>query len=130
MAWRNYEISVDGFPPFVRGAVSRGRALADALSGFREPYPDTTFGEFLRKARVRLCAPPPDDGYDYVRDTYGVPVQLDQRVRLVNEGRLSGREGSVVYPGSGRNYVHVLLDGEARPSIVHPLSIEIVGAAP
>lgn len=126
MTWRNYQIAVEGFPPFVAGAVSRGRAMADAFSRYREPYPDITFREFLKRTRVTACAAPTIDGYAYVRRNYGLNVRLGQRVRLKGEGAISGREGEVVYPGESTAHVVVLLDGEQHPSCVHPHSVDLL----
>ena len=122
--FRHFSVNVAGFEPFTLGALSRGKALAEAFSRFSEAYPDVTFREFLVKARVISCDAPAADGYDYVRRNYGVDVQLGQRVRLKDEGAASGREGEVVYPGTSTAHIHILLDGELRTSRVHPLNIE------
>lgn len=123
MAWRTYEITVDGFPPFPMSAPTRSKARAEAYSRFSEPYPDVTFGDFVKACRVRVCAVPTNDGYDYVRRCYGVDPKIGQRVWLINEGPSTGQSGEVVYPGQSTASVHVVIDGRDFPVRVHPSNI-------
>lgn len=126
MTWRTFEIQVEGFPPFIRSASSRSKARYDAWQDFREPYPDVSFGDFARKCRVRGCANPADDGYGYVRRSYGVDPAIGQRGRLINEGRSSGKEGVIVYPGRSTASILMVIDGQTCPVRVHPLNVELL----
>lgn len=54
------------------------------------------------------------DGCEYVRRRYGVPAHVGDRVRL-HDGR--AREGRII---GGSQYLHVVFDGEARVSHLHP----------
>lgn len=122
--WRTYEVSVQGFPPSVRSAPSRGAAIYSAYLDFSSTY-DCKFGDFLRIARARNTASPSNDGYDYVRRQYGVDVRPGDRITLTGEGaRLEGRGATVIYPGrSSTSMVHCVIDGYERSSLVHPLSV-------
>lgn len=126
--WRHWWVSVSLDQPFLVAAPTRGRAMADSFSRYREVSQDTTFGDFLRMATVRLAPAPAEDGYDYVRRNYGVDPRIGGRVRLVDEGSFSGRAGQIVYPGRSTAYVHVVLDGQAFSSIVHPSNVELLTA--
>lgn len=126
MTWRTFEIRVEGFDPFVLTAPTRSKARYEAWQRFSEPYPDVTFGQFARKCRVVACAAPPNDGYDYVRRTYGVSPRLGQRARLINEGSSSGMEGQIVYPGRSTASVHMVMDGRSFTTRVHPLNVELL----
>lgn len=128
MIWRTYSIIVEGYDPFTLSARSRSKARYDAFQRFREPYPDVTFGEFARRCRVLSCRVPADDGYGYVRRSYGVDPRVGDRVRLVNEGPSSGQEGIVIYPGRSTAHIHVVVDGRDFAVSVHPLNIESVAA--
>ena len=126
MAWRNFEVTIADYPPAVIGAQSRSAARYDAWLRFRDCY-EIKFRDFLRIVRVRGCEPPAQDGYDYVRRQYGVPVKIGQRVALQHEGpEWNGREGEVVYAGSSTAHVRVLMDGSKHPIIAHPRSIVIL----
>ena len=126
---RTYEVTVDGFPPVIYSAASSGKARTRAWHDFNNAF-DCTFKNFLRISRVRICPPPKDDGYDYVRRNYGVDPRIGKRVRLINEGPMTGKEGEIVYPGRSTAHVHVILDGRDFASSVHPLSIEFIQEAP
>ncbi len=54
---------------------------------------------------------------DYVKRTYGVPVQAGQRVTH------EGRDHGTVVGGDGA-HVSVLFDGEKHPAPCHPLSLD------
>lgn len=122
---RTYSVTVEGFPSVVYSARSPAKARSKAWQHYSSAF-DCSFKNFLRISRVRSCGVPADDGYAYVRRTYGVDPKVGDRVRLVNEGQASGQEGEVVYPGQSTAHVHVLLDGREHVSIVHPMSIEFV----
>ena len=130
MTWRTYRIHVDGYDPFTTSAKSASAAKYDAWGRFREPYPDVTFLEFLKRTRATSCPPPepPLDGYDYVRRNYDLDVRIGDRVELQDEGSSSGKQGRVIYPGPSTAHVHVILDGEAHSSRVHPFSIRKLDA--
>jgi hypothetical protein len=55
-------------------------------------------------------------GLQYVKDTYGVPVEVGQRV-------IHGRDHGTVIGGDGAR-VSVLFDGEKHPAPCHPLSLD------
>jgi hypothetical protein len=129
MNWRTYEISVDGFPPFVLSAMTRSKARAEAYSRYLTYDDRAKFGDFVKACRVRTCPVPAADGYDYIRRAYGVDPKVGQRVRLVNEGAASGEEGVVIYPGQSTAHVRVVLDGRDFPVSVHPSSVELLTAA-
>jgi hypothetical protein len=50
------------------------------------------------------------DGYDYVRSYYNVPAYVGVRVKVKD------REGVIVKPRHGGQYVDVLFDGDKRPT--------------
>lgn len=125
---RTYEVTVTmqgGQHAATYSAKSPAAARADAWRNFTSAF-DCTFKDFLRISRVRACPVPADDGYSYVRRNYGVDPKIGSRVRLVNEGPMSGIEGEVLYPGPSTAHVHVLLDGRKDRSIVHPSNIQPV----
>ncbi|MGU3417694.1 hypothetical protein [Methylobacterium sp. D54C] len=99
-------------------AAARYRAYLDADLSM-------PFSEYLRAASVRLSSDAPaDDGYGYIRQAYKVDPRIGQRVTLRNEGKdWEGREGEIVYPGTSRQYVHVMFDDLDNPVVVHPLSV-------
>jgi hypothetical protein len=126
-AWPLFDISVLDFPPFVLTAATRGKALAEALSSYQNYDDRMTFKEFMRIARVRRRTAPVDvDGYDYVRTAYGVDPQIGSRMRLRGEGpNFNGRLATVLYPNkSSTAYVHVIIDGDDRACVVHPMNVE------
>lgn len=123
-----YAVKVGEFPPFELSARSRSAAMYEAFMRYSEPWP-CTFAEFLKMASVRTCAVPANDGYDYIRRAYEVPVSVGDRVSIKDEGpNWNGREGTVVYPGQSTAYVKVVMDGEQRISNFHPLSVTILPA--
>lgn len=123
----HYEVMVQGFGPRPFAALSAGKARAEAWREFSQPYPDCTFGDFLKISSVRRINAPEDDGYNYVRTAYGISVKIGQRVRLVKEGPSTGLEGEVVYPNRPCTcYVHVLIDGRDHAVCVHPMNAETV----
>lgn len=122
---KTYAVTVDGFGDKIYTAVTPGKARAEAWRDFTSAF-ECTFREFLNISAVRRCGAPADDGYAYVRRNYGVPVKVGQTVKIINEGRISGTTGVVVYPGESTAYVHVACDGYDGPLRVHPMSIEII----
>jgi hypothetical protein len=61
--------------------------------------------------------------YEYVKRTYGVPVEVGQRVRMKDSPRRK-REGVVVAKRTYDNYVHVRFDGQNFDVPVHPFDLE------
>lgn len=59
---RTYAVSVQGFPPALYSARSPGKALARAYRDYAGMAEDITFGNFMRKTRVRREADPPGVG--------------------------------------------------------------------
>ena len=112
-------------------APSRGAARFEAFRHVSDVW-DIDFRSFLAICSVRRASAPAVDGYDYVRRAYNVDARLGRRVTIKNEGRdLNGRGGVIVYPNkSSTAYVHVVLDGESRVSIVHPRSVDLIDPAP
>lgn len=126
--YRLFEVEVAGFPPATYSALSRSKALYQCYLRFSEPWP-CSFREFLAKTKCRATTMPADDGYGYVRRTYGVDPRIGQRCRLKNEGPSTGLEGEVVYPGKSTAHVHVVIDGRDFAVNVHPMNIELLGNA-
>jgi hypothetical protein len=130
-SWGVFDVQVGAWPPSIYTGRTAATARWAAFENYRSVYCETSFREFLHLGvRVtRRAAPPVPDGYDYIRRAYGIEVAIGNRVRLRDEGTLSGCTGRVIYPGPNTAYVHVLLDGENRVSRVHPSSIEPEEAA-
>ena len=121
-----YAVTVEGFSePVTISAATASKARAEAWRRFNDAF-ECSFRDFLSISRVQKVSAPTDDGYGYVRRHYGLDVKIGQRVRLKNEGRMSGTEGEVIYPGTSTAHVHVQLDGRPDVSHVHPSSIEIL----
>lgn len=125
--WRLFDVEIQGFGSSVVQAPTRSAAMYDRYLAFSDPWP-CTFAEFLKVAKVRSGKLPAEDGYAYVRRAYGLDVKVGQRVEMHSEGpRYNGRQGVVMYPGkSSTSYVHVLLDGEESPCVVHPNSVRLL----
>lgn len=131
--WDLFEVEVADFGASILSAPSRGAALYSRYLDFRDPYPDTTFRDWLRIAKVRrVKRAPVADPYAYVRRIYGVEIQHGTRVEIQKEGpSIDGRRGTVVHPGRDSTaYAHVVLDGETRVANVHPFSIKILSEQP
>lgn len=125
MRLATYAVKVEGFDEKTYSALSAAQARAECWRDYTSAF-DISFKDFLKISRVRKSSVPPRDGYDYVRRAYGIDPKIRQRVRLVDEGSYTGREGEVAFPGETTAHVHVLLDGEKNVSHVHPNSIEFV----
>ena len=125
--WKTYDVYVTGFPPVAVSAPSRGKALVSAMESYSHVDEHITFGRFLKiaKAYVRKEEPRPD-GYDYIRQAYGVDVAIGDVVKLENEGSWNGREGKVIYPGRSSAHVLLAMEGEASPIRVHPDNVRLV----
>lgn len=129
--WRTYAVTVDGFEqPMTVSAPTASKARYDKWLDFTDVN-GCTFKEFLKISHVRTCDAPPreSDGYGYVRRAYSVDPTIGQRVRLRNEGRSSGLEGEVVYPGPSTAHVHVAIDGRDHAVPVHPMNVELLETA-
>lgn len=122
MAWVILEASVDGYAPELFTAPTRDKARWRAYRAFAEGR-RCTFAEFIARTSTRLLREPPTpDGYDNVRDQYGVDPRVGERRRLVNEGPNSGRVVVVIYPGRHTSMIHCHYEGDDRAMIVHPLN--------
>lgn len=121
MAFPMYEVTVEGFPPVLYAAATPAKARTRAWHAYTSAY-ECSFRDFLKISTLRRCGIPEDDGY--VRRNYGIDVRIGQRVRLKEEGRLSRQCGEVIYPGRSTAHVHVVLDGDDHPVIVHPANVD------
>jgi hypothetical protein len=61
--------------------------------------------------------------YEYVKQAYGVYVEVGQRVTMKDSHR-SIRTGTVVGKRGYDQYVHVRFDGQKHDVPVHPLDLE------
>ena len=61
--------------------------------------------------------------YEYVKQTYGVPVEVGQRVTMKH---IISKEktGTVVAKRGYDGYVHVRFDGQKHDVPVHPFDLE------
>lgn len=124
-AWPLFEVSVDGYTPFI---VAARTASAARYASFLD-WTDGKFGDFLRRVSIRkvpataTCVDP----YDYVRRNYGRDIRHGTRVTITGEGPgLEGAKGTVIHPGrDSTSYAHVVLDGARHAITVHPLSITV-----
>lgn len=121
--WPFWQIEVQGHPPYVIQARSRGAAFSDAFRSYSECR-DVTFRGFLRIARVRPAAPPVDDGYGYVRRTYGINPKVGQRLTLRGDQVNPDKLGTVLHPNRGTTcYVHLVIDGHKFGVVAHPMEV-------
>lgn len=60
--------------------------------------------------------------YEYVKQYYGVPVEVGQRVTMKDSGKIGTVKGKRTYD----QYVHVVFDGQNFDVPVHPLDLEYV----
>ena len=125
---KTYEVTVSGFPPVTYSARNPSHARANAWRDYTSAY-NCPFKDFLRISSVRRCAVPEDDGYAYVRRAYGVKLAIGQRVRLKNEWKMTGKCGTILYPGKHSAHVAILLDGNTIPLLVHPNNFEPADAS-
>lgn len=59
-------------------------------------------------------SPAGEDGYDYIRQYYGVTIEIGQRI-MVN-----GITGTVSRPLDHQHYVHFIRDGAKHSEVAHP----------
>lgn len=123
--WRIWNVTVSGFSPAPYTAQSRAQALSQAYGSYGILDEAITYRDFLKIANARLANDTPQpDGYDYIREAYGVDVRINDRVKIVGEGAsFDGRIGTVIYPGPATAHVKLILDGASRPSNFHPDSV-------
>ncbi|MFN3675440.1 MAG: hypothetical protein ACK4TC_05620 [Sphingomonas pseudosanguinis] len=126
--WPLFQVTVEGYDPFIVAARSRSAARYSAFLD----WTDGKFGDFLRRVSIRRALPTciVVDPYDYVRRNYGRDIRHGTRVTITGEGPgLEGAKGTVIHPGRDSTaYAHVVLDGANHAVTIHPLSI-IVEAA-
>lgn len=122
--WQFYEVSVAGLPPEIFEGPSRDKVRWRAYAMFAEHY-DMPFARWLRVTVMQRIPAPPDDGYSYIREHYGLSPQIGGRMVLVDEGPNSGREVIVNWPGpqSRTSMIHAHYPGEMRSMVVHPLNV-------
>lgn len=122
---RLYEVTARLYGQAYTRPVSARSPAAARYRAYLDADLDMSFRDYQRHTSVRLAPGiPPDDGYGYIRRAYKVDPRIGQRVTLKNEGKdWEGREGEIVYPGTSRQYVHVMFDDLANPVVVHPLSV-------
>lgn len=122
--WPFFEVSVDGYAPYVTTGRTQGKAYYSAYQAYAECR-RVSFHDWLCISRIRrLDGGLPawmDDGYDYVRAYYGVEPRIGERRILVSEGTSSGRAVTVLYPNrSTTSMLHVAYEGDGRSMLVHP----------
>lgn len=119
-----FDVMVPGYGTVTLYGRSAGGAKAKAWRS--DAFWHLSFMDFLKmgvRAKLRTVPPEPD-GYDYIRNAYGVDVSIGQKVTLQNEGAdWNGKVGEVMYPGPSTASVHVLMEGYDRPIIVHPSNV-------
>ena len=94
--WPLFEVSVDGFNPFV---VAARTASAARYASFLD-WTDGKFGDFLRRVSIRRVGPTAIriDPYDYVRRNYGRDIRHGTRVTITGEGPdLEGAKLSLIH---------------------------------
>lgn len=126
--WPFWRIEVQGYPPYVIQARSRGAAFSDAFRSYSECR-EVTFRDFLRIARVRPAAAPADDGYGYVRRAYGIDLKVGQRLTLRGDHVNPDKLGTVLHPNRGTtNYIHLVIDGHKFGVVAHPMEVILASA--
>lgn len=126
--WPIFEVRVDGYTPIVYTGRTQAKAYYRAYQDYSEHY-RCSFWEWLTRSSIRrLDRPPTCDGYDGVRDQYGVDPTIGERRVLINEGRNNGRGVVVLYPNrTHTSMIHCAYDGEDRAMIVHPRNAVTIG---
>jgi hypothetical protein len=126
--WKLWEVSVQGYPPFVFSAASRGKALAKSYSDYTATVGHMGFKEFLRIASARRYPFTLPNHYDVIKRQYGISdIHPGQRVELVNEGPSTGERGTVQYASRPACHFHVVLDQNPdHYVIVHPMNVRAV----
>ena len=107
---RRWIVSVDGYGDEHYLAPSRGKALADAWRGFTEPYPDLTFGDFIKRARCRL------DRMVWPGSRFGDPITVGGKPAF--------------YCGANRQYVQIAYPGGEFTLNAHPLDVKPIEYRP
>jgi hypothetical protein len=115
---RTYCVTLDPVwgPPTDYHASARtpGGAKYQVWLEVADIFPDWTFRDFLKEMNPKISAVPPKGRYDYVRERYGLEVNVGQRVR----------EGVVAEPRNDRSsYVYVIPDAGGAPLPFHPEDI-------
>lgn len=130
--WNLYEVTVtagDYVATSTLSAATRSRAVYQAFLNYSDVW-TINFRDFLPMVRARRVTSCADDGYGYVRRTYGVDPRIGAEVELVDEGDWTGKRGQVVHPGKMTTaYVHVVFHGIRHPMPCHPRSICIIEAS-
>jgi hypothetical protein len=123
--FRLFDVTLRMYGQSFTRPVSARSASAARYRAYVDADLSMTFAEYQRASSVRLSSGElADDGYGYIRRAYGVDPRIGQRLTLTREGAdYEGKGGEVTYPGTSQNYVHVLLDGQEHPVVVHPHSV-------
>ncbi|WP_345820408.1 hypothetical protein ABC766_00055 [Methylobacterium fujisawaense] len=111
---RLYEVTARLYGQAYTKPVSARSPAAARYRAYLDADLDMPFRDYQRFATVRLAPGiPPDDGYGYIRRSYGIDPQIGRRITLTGEGKdWEGREGEIVYPGTSRNYGYATLKGD------------------
>lgn len=107
---RRWIVSVPGYSDQHYLAPSRGKALADAWRSLTEPYPDVTFGEFIRRARCRL------DRFEWPGDRFGDAITVGGKPAF--------------YCGANSQYVQFARPGGKFTLNAHPLDVKPIEYRP
>lgn len=119
-----FEVTVRGFGANLVHAKSRSAAKYDAY--LSDAFSGMTFREFLGIVGVRRAGAPADDGYGRLRQHYPDACIPAPGTRI----RAEGLTGTVLPALRPTSYVVFEPDGQGREAFVHPMSVELLEAAP
>ncbi|MBD2745915.1 hypothetical protein IC232_04300 [Microvirga sp. BT688] len=124
--WKLYSVSVPGFGREIIHALSKQDALREARNC--EAFGSMTLTRFRQIATAYMLREPlEDDGYDYIRQQYGLDVRVSRRCWIQDQKSSSyGKSGTILYAGRSTSHVRVALDGSDTPLNFHPLDVSLV----
>ena len=118
MEMKYWQVTVEGFPPVVFPALTRGRAMSEAYRQVTHVYDDLDYRRFLKMANARKTEMPAFDPYEDIAAYYNVKVRPGDKVVA------EGTPATVYHPCKPCGaYVHCF-DGAGCTFIVHPMGIE------